>query len=96
MSPSPKPYPEPAGGQISDRLQMMKLVHGEREPWEALGHPEHGDKHNKNPTPQEWADARKRVEESAPPQTGTIEEHVWCYASIDAWRRRQHERLRHH
>jgi hypothetical protein len=89
-----KPRPVPPGGQITDPLEMSKLVHGDKEPWELLGHPEHGDKHDINPTLQEWADARRRVQEDGPFRSGTVDEHISSYASVNAWRRRQHERLR--
>ena len=89
-----KPRPLPAGGRISERTEMMRLVHGDEEAWECIGHPEIGGK--AKVTPAEYERARLRMLKEAPitNRTGTFDEHVWSDASVDAWRRGQHERLR--
>ena len=91
--PRRRPQPAASEGLITDRRALTKLLHGDEELWEKLGHPEFGGK--AKITPAEYEQAKLRVLKEAPLSTrSNLDEHTWAHASADAWMRRQDERTR--
>ena len=94
MSPSRKPDPVP-DDLVTDQHQLNLLVHGDAAAWERLGLPEMGGK--AEITAAGYERARVRVLKDAPLRAGVtnLDEEIWSYASVDAWREAQHRRLRY-
>ena len=94
MSPLRKPDPVPEG-LVTDEHELSRLVHGDTGAWEGLGHPEMGGK--AEITAAGYERARVRVLKDVPLRAGVtnLDEEIWSYARVDAWREAQHRRLRY-
>ena len=94
MRPPRKRPGVPPDGLITDKHQMHQLVNGTAD-FSKLDPELSGP--DFDPTAEEYERARKRVLREGPSVTRipyNFDEEVWSYASIDRWRRLQHERLR--
>jgi hypothetical protein len=93
-APRRKP-PDALAGAITDEREFKRLLHAKGAEWETLA-PELARPWPK-PTPEEYENARRRELEDSHAATHIpydFLEEVAMSSKVDAWRRREHERVR--